>query len=275
MANWGWVALAIAMAAGSCRADDKHVRLVSLEWQPYAGAALPEQGASAVVVRAAFQAMGYAVDIDFYPWARAVRLAEGDNEYDGIFPMYYSTERERRLDCSSSIGHGPLGFAERAAAPVTWSTLDDLRAHRIGVVRDYVNTDAFDRLVAAGRIDVDTVSSDTQNLQKLAHGRIDLAVIDRNVFDYLSRSSLLRDVGESAAPVAKNGKEAAAGDATLRFNAHLLEDKVLYACFKRNAADARLAAVFRAGLRKIDVDAVVAGYMKRLDGRAVPARISR
>jgi polar amino acid transport system substrate-binding protein len=60
----------------------------------------------------------------------------------------------------------------------------------------------------------------------------------------------------------------------LRFDAHLLEDKVLYACFKRSATAARLAEVFRAGLRKIDADAIVAGYMEALDDRAAPARVS-
>lgn len=249
------MALCLALATAQCHGADRLIRLVSLEWQPYAGASLHEQGASAVVVKAAFQAMGYAVDIDFYPWARAVRLAEGDNEYDGIFPMYYSSARERWLNCSGAIGNGPLGFAERAAAPVAWSKLDDLSAYRIGVVRDYVNTEAFDAMVAAGRIDVDVVGSDVQNLQKLAHGRIDLAVIDRNVLEYLLKTSRSKELATET-------------DATaLRFNRRLLESKTLYACFKRNVAGDRIAAVFEAGLKKIDVDAIASQYMQMLGQR--------
>jgi polar amino acid transport system substrate-binding protein len=197
------LAIAASMALG-CAADDTLVRLVSLDWQPYASAALPEQGAAAAVVKAALQAVGYSVDIDFYPWARAVHLTESANEYDGIFPVYYSAARARWLNCSSSIGRSlyarsPLGFAERSKAPVAWTTLDDLRAYKVGVVRDYVNTESFDSMVAAGHIAVDVASSDTQNLQKLAHGRIDLAIIDRNVMEQLLKGpAFLSVVGTGA-----------------------------------------------------------------------------
>lgn len=258
MSKWGRIiAACIALAATPCHAEQKLVRLVSLEWQPYAGAGLREQGAAAAVVKAAFQAVGYSVDIDFYPWARAVRLAEVDDQYDGIFPMYGSPLRERHLRCSGVIGRSPLGFAERRDAPVTWSTLDDLSAHRIGIVRDYVNTEAFDAHVAAGRIPVDVVGNDLQNLQKLAHGRIDLAVIDRNVLDYLLKSS------------PELPDKARAGGSALRFNARMLENKNLYVCFKRNAAQQRLAELFDAGLRRIDAEAIVARYMRTLENRSV------
>lgn len=257
MSNWSAIiATCIALAAMPCRGEGRLIRLVSLEWQPYAGAGMSDQGASAAVVKAAFQAMGYSVDIDFYPWARAVRLTESANEYDGIFPMYFSAARDRWLNCSGAIGRGPLGFAERSVAPVVWSKLDDLTAYKIGVVRDYVNTEAFDAMVAAGRVDVDAVGSDVQNLQKLAHGRIDLAVIDRNVFDYLQK----------VAPK-ESSKDEQADAAALRFNKRLLENKPIYVCFKRNATDDRVAAVFDAGLHKIDADAIVEQYMQALKRR--------
>jgi polar amino acid transport system substrate-binding protein len=237
-----WVALA-------CSADDKLVRLVSLDWQPYAGATLPEQGAAAAVVKAAFQAVDYSVDVDFYPWARAVHLTESANEYDGIFPVYYSAVRARWLNCSTSIGRSPLGFAERSKAPVAWATLDDLHAYKIGVVRDYVNTERFDSMVAAGRIAVDVVSSDTQNLQKLAHGRIDLAVIDRNVMEQLLKGPAFQSEPELAA---------------LQFNRRVLENQDIYICFKRNEAGDRISAAFAAGLRRIDAEAITARYLRDL-----------
>ena len=194
------------------------------------------------------QAADYSVDIDFYPWARAVHLTESANEYDGIFPIYYSAVRARWLNCSSSIGRSPLGFAERSKAPVAWSTLADLRAYKIGVVRDYVNTEDFDSMVASGRIAVDAANSDAQNLQKLAHGRIDLAVIDRNVLEQLMK-------GPAADAQSLSG---------LQFNSHVLENKEFYICFKRNDAGDRIAAAFAAGLRKIDVEAITARYLRAL-----------
>jgi polar amino acid transport system substrate-binding protein len=258
----------LAAAAYSCAAGaSEPVRLVSLDWQPYAGAALPEQGAAAAVVKAALQAAGYPVDIDFYPWARAVHLVEGANEYDGIFPVYYSAARARWLNCSSSLGRSPLGFAERSKAPVKWTRLADLGAYKIGVVRDYVNTEAFDSMVAAGHIMVDAANSDAQNLQKLAHGRIDLAVIDRNVLYQLLKGAALRQASNGATPGA-DGEELTG----LQFNGRVLENKELYICFKRNEAGDRIAAAFAAGLRKIDAEAIVARY---LDELARPTAIPR
>jgi polar amino acid transport system substrate-binding protein len=240
------LATAISLTACRAHADDKLIHLVSLNWQPYAGASLRAQGASAAVVKAAFQAMGYAVDIDFYPWARAVHLSASENEYSGIFPVYYSAERQRTFNCSNPIGSSPLGFAQRSDAPLQWSVLADLTRYKIGVVRDYVNTAAFDKMVAAQRIAVDVASNDTQNLQKLAHGRIDLAVIDRNVLEYLLRNAPeLQGIGN------------------LRFNARLLEERKLYVCFKRGGTDDRIAAIFNAGLLKIDAEAIAAQYMQQ------------
>lgn len=291
MSNWSrMIIIAVAIAMAPCQADDNRlVRLVSLEWQPYSGVALRDQGAAAAVVKAAFQAAGYSVDIDFYPWARAVHLVEADNEYDGIFPVYYSAARSRWLDCSDTIGHSPLGFAERRKAPVAWSVLADLHAYKIGVVRDYVNTEAFDSMVAAGRIDVEVVGSDLQNLQKLAHGRIDLAVIDRYVLEYLLKGPLFKESAAAADPSREapmkattkltetgSGGADTQGFAGLQFNKRVLENKNLYICFKRSFAEDRIKAAFSAGLQKIDVDAVIAQYMRQLDKEAVvPASISR
>ncbi|HSB97289.1 MAG TPA: transporter substrate-binding domain-containing protein [Spongiibacteraceae bacterium] len=239
------LAIAVLLAGARAVADDKAVRLISLDWQPYTGASLRDQGVSAAVVKAAFQAMGYAVDIDFYPWARATHLSESDNDYAGVFPVYYSADRARRFNCSNPIGHSPLGFAERNDARVAWSVLGDLAPYKIGVVRDYVNTQALDDMVATGRLAVDVASNDAQNLQKLAHRRIDLAIVDRNVLDYLL----------------KNTPELQ-GFNDLRFNSRLLEDRKLYICFKRGGANDRVAARFNAGLQKIDVEAIIAQYMQ-------------
>jgi len=170
MAIFFRIALAVSLTIlSTANADDRHAQVVSLSWQPYADPALRGQGATTAVVKAAFAAAGYAVDVDFYPWARAIHLSESENNYAGIFPVYYSAERMQRLNCSNPIGHGPLGFAERDGARVTWSTLNDLARYKIGVVRNYVNTQAFDDLVAAQRINVDLASNDAQNLQKLTN----------------------------------------------------------------------------------------------------------
>lgn len=223
-------------------ADDKTVHLTSLDWPPYSGKDLPGGGASIQVARAAFEAMGYTLKVDFYPWSRAVALAKDEgSKYAGYFPEYYSDGVAKEFNYSDVMGNGPLGFAERSDKPIDWSSHDDLSNFSIGVVQDYVNEAEFDKRVASGKIKVQAVTSDATNLVKLVNGRIDMAVVDSNVMDYLIKTdNRLKGKGDQ-----------------LQFNKKMLEDKKLYVCFKKNAMGEELLKVFNEGLKKIDVNAIM------------------
>ena len=58
----GLLAFALCTFAGLGMAQDKVIRLTSLEWPPYSGEAVDAQGASVAVVRAALEAVGYRLD---------------------------------------------------------------------------------------------------------------------------------------------------------------------------------------------------------------------
>lgn len=236
------------MATSSVWAQGTPVRLTSLEWPPYAGMSLPGQGAAAVVAREAFKAMGYTLQVEFYPWSRAVKMVQQDERYHGYFPEYLSAQVAARFNCVGSLGEGPLGFAQRRSASVVWNRLEDLQGLRLGVVQDYVNTAEFDDRVARKLLQVDVAPTDSSNLLKLAASRIDLAVIDRNVFSYLM-----------ATQPALQGLSAA-----LEFNPHILEPKKLYICFRQGPEGAKLARALEKGLMKIDVADISTRYLQGL-----------
>lgn len=242
MLAWGLVGLG-ALA----QSDQKTLRLSSLEWPPYAGPALQGQGASVVVAKEAFKAMGYALEVDFFPWSQAVSKAKSDAQYQGYFPEYWSDEVNANFHCVGSIGEGPLAFAQRKDKPIAWKSLDDLAKLPIGVVQDYVNTDEFDKRVAQKRLMVDVSLTDTSNLLKLELNRIDLAVIDSNVFEYLRQSI----------PQLKRAQ------GSLELNPKILEVKKLYICFKKNPQGVRLGKILSEGLRKINVNALMRQNLKR------------
>lgn len=241
----GLVVMLVAGVASTTQAAET-VRLTSLEWPPYSGDSLPEKGASIAVAKAAFAAVGYDLEVKFFPWSRAVAMAKSAPGYIGYLPEYYSADVAKEFIFSDPIGSGPLGLAEPVAAPVTWSAVSDLSKYRVGVVQDYVNTEEFDKLVAAKRIKADTATDDKTNLLKLAGGRLDVAVIDRNVMNYL---------------LAKH-PELAAAKAKVRFNAKLLEDKKLYICFRKTPEGMAMAKKFNEGLKKINVDAIMKKHLK-------------
>ncbi|MCG9583015.1 ABC transporter substrate-binding protein [Vibrio tubiashii] len=224
----------------------QRVYMTSLEWPPYSGEELEGYGLSVAVAREAFAAMGYELVIEFKPWVRAVALASKSDKYVGYFPEYYFNTDE--FVFSDSIGSGPLGLVENIKFPIEWSSLEDLTLYRIGVVQGYVNTAEFDLLVEEGMIQVEASANDIRNIYKVAKGRLDAAVIDSNVLDYLigidPRSDMLGN--------------------RVKMNSRLLESKELYLAFKNTPEGHNWRDVFNEGLKKIDVSSIVERYNRYL-----------
>lgn len=177
--------LLLGMKSGSAFAGNT-VYLSSLEWPPYVGKHLPDNGTSAEIVRKAFAVMGYDLKVLFLPWKRTMRMAENDFQVVGYFPEYYSQERAEKYIFSSSYGCSPVSLLERVKSPVDWATVDDLAGLRVGFVAGYVNTPELDTAVANGTIRPDYAPTDKSNIMKVVKGRIDCAVVDPLVFSYLA-----------------------------------------------------------------------------------------
>jgi polar amino acid transport system substrate-binding protein len=183
--------LASAMpCAARAQAAEAPVRLASLEWPPYIGASMPDEGFAAALVRAAYAELGLSVEIQFHPWARALELARS-GAVDGLFPEYYNAERETEFAFSAPLASGPLVLYKRREdelqyRPVSRGALESglraLQAQRFGVVSGYLNTPAFD---AADYLTKIEAADDATNLRNLVEGHIDLAVIDRRVAQHL------------------------------------------------------------------------------------------
>lgn len=221
-------------------------KMTSLDWPPYTNDKLPAQGATSAVVTEAMKAAGNGLKVEFYPWTRAVNLAKADAGYVAYFPEYFSKENAAEFLYSDPIGTGPLVFVERKSAPVTWTSYDSLKGKKIGVVKDYVNTEELDAKIASKTLTADVAPDDVKNLQKLAAGRIDVAVVDINVYNYL----------------AKNDAAVKAAAAELQVNAKTLEDKKLYVCFKKSPEGEKALKAFNEGLKKVNINEVMKKYFK-------------
>lgn len=219
------------------------IRLTSLDWPPYSGAALVGGGASVAVSRAALKAAGLQLEVAFFPWQRAMAYGLGRPEYAGYFPEYWAPERA--CAWSDSLGTSPLGFVQHRDAPIRWQRLEDLAGTPIGTVSGYVNTTRFDALAASGRLQVDPVPNDLINLRKVAARRIPMAVIDPHVLAYLIRA------------------ENIIGEELLEMNPRLLEIKQLYICFRDTVRGRELRDRFNDGLQRIDATAIRARHMPR------------
>jgi len=223
------LSLCLIGTLSTARADSVPT-VAALELPPYAGEQLPEQGAVNAVVRAAFAAMGFPVDIKFFPWLRAVSLVETQYKYIGYLPEYYSPTMAKRFIFSDPICSGRLGLAQRRSSPIHWNTTAGLSALTVGVVQGRANSTEFDTRVANGQQHVDAAPNDLLNLKKLAAGHVDLAIVDPNVFDYISKDN-----------PSLSGQ--------LEINPQMMSNTYFFIAFKRSAQGAYWAKIFNEGLK--------------------------
>ncbi|MBL8297967.1 MAG: transporter substrate-binding domain-containing protein [Rhodanobacteraceae bacterium] len=179
-------------ACAASAAERLQVRLATLEWPPYVGAALKGQGYAAEVIRAACSRRNVDVQFDLMPWARALMLAR-HGDYAGVMPEYQNARREAEFAFSASFPGGPVGLYKRRPDKIAYAVdpaqdldaaLRSISQYRIGIVRDYVNNTTFDH---ADYLQREEAANDNVNLRKLVHRRVDLVFIDRWVAEYLQQ----------------------------------------------------------------------------------------
>lgn len=78
------------------------------------------------------QRLGRTDTVEFYPWARAVRMTE-EGENLGVFPLARTPDREAKFRWLILLRHVRYNFVGRAGDPAM--SLEQLRHARIGVLR--------------------------------------------------------------------------------------------------------------------------------------------
>jgi polar amino acid transport system substrate-binding protein len=211
------------------------LRLASLDWPPYTGHQLEQQGETAVLLRQVFAAMQQEVQTEFLPWSRAIRASEKTGAlYAGYFPEYQT--HNPKFILSDSLGVSELGFVEATAKPLGQLNVALLSGLQLGVVQDYVNLTVVDQMIGRGQLTPQLAFSDRQNILKVALGRLDLAVIDRRVLVYLL---------EHDAEVKRLATD------KVQFNTSLTELKTLHLALRREPAHLLLIEKFNQHLQNV------------------------
>ena len=261
MTRLGLISLIVGTLTGlthPVQAQTRLMRLASLEWSPYVGPGLPDDGMSGAVARATSKQFGYELKVDYFPWKRAMQVGNGDPGFVGYFPAYYTAERASQCHFSAPMGRSTIGLAVLAANPLHWRVLDDLAGTKIGVVLGYSNGGAFDDMVKSGKLLIDESVSDAVNLKKLLAGRVRAIVIDKAVLRYmLSTDPML-------------GKQRA----LLAFDDHPLAELTLHVCFRRTAVGLTLQQAYDTALRRTNIEKIENAYFDQLTGKpAAPKRV--
>ncbi len=184
------VVLWIAMASQGFAAE-KTIILATVDWTPYVGKNLPDNGFLSKIVTTALERTGYSVEIKYMPWATILKAVE-NGKVDAFFPAYYSEERTVKFVVSESFFTGPLYLCKLKSNKIVYSTLEDLKPYKIGVVRGYLNTPEFD---SADYLNKKKANSDKLNLVKLIKKRVDIVVVDKYAALQIVKESIPDAIG--------------------------------------------------------------------------------
>jgi len=175
--------------------SDKVVKLATLDWPPYIGEKLCNKGWVFKFTVALLVSKGYQVQIDFLPWARAVRNVELGFS-DILFPEYYIEDsapsdyvkgmrRRDALMLSNEYPGGEITFLKRQGEGDKFNgNLKNLKGETIGVVRGYQNTPEFDAMMDNNEFKIIKAVNDLQLVKLLMAKRVNLIIGDPKVLRF-------------------------------------------------------------------------------------------
>lgn len=165
------------------RGDAKEVVLTAMNYPPFYGEALSNDGPLAQMVVESFKIAGYKTQIVYQPWKRAMATARAGHYADGMLGVWHTVQREQDFFYSAPILPNEMVFFKRKSMELADSDYASLaaRGYKLGVVRGYVVPQGL----LESKIAVEWVTHDVQNIQMLAAGRIDLVVLDRDYANYM------------------------------------------------------------------------------------------
>ena len=218
------------------------VNLTTTVYPPYHDPQLNKGGFQHELVVEAFKRTGYKANIEYLVWSRALRETRKGN-YDGILGLWMRSERLKDFEYSEPIGTNSVVFFKRKDNPVKFEKYTDLKNYTIGVVRGYVNPKEIDN---ADYLTKEVLDNNLQALKMLVSGRIDLAVLDKNVGEYLVKRYLVDDKDK------------------LEWVSPIENKEVQYIGFSRNSSQcSKTLQAFNLGLEKIKQDGTYARILHK------------
>lgn len=156
------------------------VRLSTINWEPYTGENLPDNGFFSEIVTESFARVGYRVEFHYRPWARAL-METKEGRFHGLMVAYWKEDRVEFLNYSDVVWKVREEFIALRENPITYDgTLTSLKGYTIGILNKSAQAE---ELKAAG-LETRPISDQVQNVKKLLAGRIDSMLIPRGIFFY-------------------------------------------------------------------------------------------
>jgi len=177
----GFIGLMALLSIPLSSSQARDINMVAVNWAPYYGKSLKNEGVIADLVKTSFKRSGHTAKIEWVPWKRAVYLVEQGLK-DVALGAYYSDERARTFRLSDAFYNIEVGFVALRKLGVTgYSSLTDLSPYKIGVNAGWANRQDFDE---ASYLRKEPAKSPKHNILKLLKGRVQIITLSFGIFKY-------------------------------------------------------------------------------------------
>lgn len=236
-----WLALALlglSLHARPIAAEE--IVLGSSFWPILSDKALEDQGSLTRIIREAYAAVGASMTRLEMPWARILSaVAANPPEIDGGYPFGKTKEREMTYLFSDAIGSATRYVYYNSDRPFQWSSVEDMRGLRIGIVRGAVFGAYHEELNERLKADpafatIDPAIDELKDFLKLAAGRIDILFCDETQ----ARRAIAQLPPRDQAKIRAATKP-------------IMDRSALYVLFRKDARGELLRELLDAGLKKL------------------------
>lgn len=159
--------------------------ITSLNWQPYSGDDMNNQGNAIQALRNALQKSDIELLVEFYPWKRAQKLASS-KRYIGYFPAW-PEEVYAGFIASNTISWSNISVISANKHNVVFDSIDDLfKNYSVGLVESYTYPEKIEICASKYKINVFDALNELLLLRKLVAGRHQTMITDPLVAEYLA-----------------------------------------------------------------------------------------
>ncbi len=156
------------------------IRISTGEWAPYISESLQGYGVISQIVAEAFRLENIKVEYGFFPWGRAMAIAEL-GKWDATSVWYYHVDREKLFIMSDPVFAMEEVFFHLKDVNFQWDNWSDLQGLTIGGTIAYTVTKILEDKQDEGGFQLEIVPTDENNFKKLLMGRIDLFPLTKTV----------------------------------------------------------------------------------------------
>ena len=174
------------------------LKFVAIDYPPYYGAQLKNNGPFVEIVQRAYAKTNYDVEVLFVPWQRAIEWSK-QGKVDGIIGAWHTKEREQFLLYSEALYPNSMVLYKQAGSSISFSSFKELGAQGLilGSVRGYLQ---LEKIESSG-LKINYVNNDIQNFKLLKKGRVQLVLVDKYYAKHMLKQPELKDIANHIEPM--------------------------------------------------------------------------